>query len=460
MSKKITFGTDGVRNIAGTKLSANMAMQLGQAAALCLSKPEKERERPAVFVGKDTRRSCDMLEMALCAGLNSMGVDAVRLGVIPTPGVAYLTELFEGNAGVMVSASHNSFEHNGLKLFGLGGKKLSDRQQEIIEAMLERDDLDQYFKEGTEIGRYYYRHIGVQSYAEHLASLVKDDLSGLKVVIDAANGAANSVLGPLLELLKLNCTVIGNEPNGRNINAGCGSTCPETLAAEVVAQGADIGIALDGDADRIIAVDENGGIVDGDQLLAIFGFDYKQRGLLRGNTIVGTVASNMGLHRFCEQNDIQLICTPVGDRHVMACMAEEGLLVGGEQAGHIILMDYAETGDGLLVGLQLLSVMVRTGKKLSELAAVMQKYPQVSKNLNVSEWTRSSFSDQAAYISELHEMKRLLGADGRILVRASGTEPLLRVMVEAPTPEMAERFAGKMADLLIRIDKEGQDMML
>ncbi|NLT57410.1 MAG: phosphoglucosamine mutase [Clostridiales bacterium] len=451
----IQFGTDGVRGVAGAGLTCDTALKLGQAAARCLAKSEGTGHK--MLVGKDTRHSCDMLEAALVAGICSMGADVVRLGVIATPGVAVLTERYGACAGFVISASHNPYEHNGIKLFGESGRKLSDEQQQDIEALLSEQALVPHYRTGTEIGR--VEEMDRQADEDYVAFLEKAadvDLSHLSVIIDAANGAAYQTARLLAERLGLSATFLGVEPNGANINLDCGSTAPKRLVEAVRAQRADIGIALDGDADRIIAVDERGNLVDGDQLLAIFAEDYRKRGLLRGNTIVGTKISNLGLHKYCSERGIRLICTDVGDRYVLARMLEDSLLLGGEQAGHIILRDYIETGDGQLVGVRLLSLLARSKKPLSQLASVMERYPQITINTKVSDETKKRYAKHPRYLEEREAVEEALKQNGRLLVRPSGTEPVLRVMVEAKTLEQAEAMAKRVAAVLQAIDESAR----
>ena len=375
------FGTDGIRGVVGENLTADLAFRTGKAIAAVL-KEEKGR-KPVITIGKDTRISSDMLESALIAGICSVGGDVMPFGVLPTPAVAYLTVLKGADAGIVISASHNPYEHNGIKVFNEKGYKLPD----AIEEQVEEKILTDIYPAAThgEIG--VLRHGLRQSreaYIDHLAGTIEGDLSGLRVLVDCSNGASSATAPELFGRFRCFCDFIHREPDGVNINDHCGSTHLDDLAQKVVAGGYDIGVAFDGDADRCLLVDEQGGVIDGDKVLAVCGSDMKRRGKLSGGTIVATVMSNLGLHEFCRENGVGLVCTSVGDRNVLEKMNECGYKLGGEQSGHTIFTDYATTGDGQLTALQFLDVLARSGKKASELASVCPQYPQVLLNVAVS----------------------------------------------------------------------------
>jgi phosphoglucosamine mutase len=435
----LRFGTDGVRGEAGVELTAELAVALGRAAVRVFG-------TGAPFViGRDTRRSGPMLGAALTAGITSEGGDVAWAGVLPTPAVAFLGQR-DGCPAAMISASHNPWGDNGIKFFAPGGRKLDDATEARIEAELD-SVLHGSPGRGTPIGDVSTVEEPVGAYAEHLwATLEGRRLDGLTVAVDCANGAASVAGFWVLHRLGAKVDVSSAEPDGTNINAGCGSTHPESLQRRVVALGADLGLAFDGDADRLIAVDEGGRLVDGDHLLAIAALDLRARGLLHHDTVVATVMANLGFRRAMADHGIRIVETPVGDRYVLEALAAEGLALGGEQSGHIIYADSATTGDGLLSGLMLLDVMARSGRRLSDLASVVTKFPQVLRNVRVTD--RSGLESAAGFWSEVRKAEAALGSAGRVLVRPSGTEPLVRIMVEAATAAEAQDYAERLVTAL------------
>ncbi len=437
------FGTDGARGIANTELTCELAMQIGRAAALVLTKHQSRK--PKILIGRDTRISSSMLEAALVAGLCSVGADAELIGVIPTPGVAYLVSRYEADAGIMISASHNPVEFNGIKLFSSTGYKLSDDIEQEIEALILDNPQDIPLKEGTELGRVYRRRSAPFDYINHICASIDGDLKGIKVAVDCANGSASTTADKLFENLGAEAIVFHAEPDGTNINKDCGSTHIESLTKFVKIHECQLGVAFDGDADRCLAVDENGNVVDGDQMIAIFADYMKKEGTLAKDTAVVTVMSNLGFFRFAENNDIHAVATKVGDRYVLEEMLKEGYNIGGEQSGHIIFSDYATTGDGQLSAVKLLSIIKATGKPLSELADVMEQYPQVMVNVNVSNDKKEFLNTDSDIQKAIQEAGNTLGKDGRILVRASGTEPLIRVMAEGKDHRLIQQFADRIA---------------
>ena len=441
------FGTDGIRGVANETLDAKLAYRVGQAAAISLC--DDSGTKPTVVIGKDTRISSDMLEGALVAGLTACGCNAILLGVVPTPAVAYLTIYLHADAGVVISASHNPYEHNGIKVFNEKGYKLPD----AIEEQVEEKILTDIYPAAThgEIG--VLRHGLRQSreaYIDHLAGTIEGDLSGLRVLVDCSNGASSATAPELFGRFRCFCDFIHREPDGVNINDHCGSTHLDDLAQKVVAGGYDIGVAFDGDADRCLLVDEQGGVIDGDKVLAVCGSDMKRRGKLSGGTIVATVMSNLGLHEFCHENGVGLVCTSVGDRNVLEKMNECGYKLGGEQSGHTIFADYATTGDGQLTALQFLDVLARSGKKASELASVCPQYPQVLLNVAVSHerGVKDAIMASDALSAAIAEEEGKLSGEGRVLVRPSGTEALIRVMVEAKTEQIALLAAENLVNVI------------
>jgi phosphoglucosamine mutase len=438
----LRFGTDGVRGIANEELTVELVTALGRAAVRVLG------SEPGFVVGRDTRRSGPMLEAALVAGVCAEGADALLAGVVPTPAVAFLASE-RGAAAAVISASHNPFADNGVKLFAPGGRKIGEALENRVEhelAVLAGADPGPG-PGGNGVGVASEHRGGVDAYVEHLVGALDGRrLDRLRVVLDCANGAAFRTAGAALRLLGAEVEVINAEPDGVNINAACGSTYPDALRAAVSEAGADVGLALDGDADRVIAVDEKGAVVDGDQMLAIAAIDLSDRGLLRGDAVVTTVMSNLGLERALAPYGIELVRTPVGDRNVLEELERRHLLLGGEQSGHVIDLAHAGTGDGTLTGILLLDTMARRRVPLSELASVMTHVPQVLRNVEVPD--TSSLSGDTAFWNRVRAMDDELGNNGRVLVRPSGTEPVVRVMVEATDEETAEEMAGRLVDLV------------
>ena len=442
------FGTDGIRGVVGENLTADMAFRVGQAIATVLE--EEKGSRPTLVIGKDTRISSDMLESALMAGICSVGGDVKPVGTIPTPAVAYLTVQERADAGIVISASHNPYEHNGIKVFSGQGYKLSDS----VEARIEEKILSQEpmkLRTRGEIGR---RHHGMRQlkrdYIDFVASTIESDLAGLKILADCANGAASATAPELFGRFKARTDFIHRDPDGVNINSHCGSTHLEDLAAAVVRGGYDIGVAFDGDADRCLLVDETGGVIDGDKVLAVCALDMKRRGKLNGNALVATVMSNLGLHEFCRNNGIDLLCTDVGDRNVLEKMLERDYRIGGEQSGHTIFTDVETTGDGEVTALQFLQVLARSGEKASSLVSCCAVYPQVLVNVEVphSGGVKEAIMASPALAEAVKQEEEALAGAGRVLVRPSGTEALIRVMVEAKTTQIAQAVADRLADFI------------
>lgn len=436
------FGTDGVRGEANVELTPELAFKLGRFGGYVLS--QHEEETPLVFVGRDTRISGEMLEHALIAGLLSVGIRVYKLGVIATPGVAYLVRTGKASAGVMISASHNPALDNGIKFFGGDGFKLDDDRELEIEALLDaaEDTLPRPSAQG--LGTVMEYPEGLRKYQEFLVS-TGVQLEVMHVVLDTANGAASTSARQIFADLGAHLTVIGENPDGLNINDGVGSTHPEHLQEKVKEVGAAIGLAFDGDSDRLIAVDENGEIVDGDKIMYIIGSYLSSKGLLEKNTIVTTVMSNLGFHKALDAKGIQKEITAVGDRYVVEEMRKSGYNLGGEQSGHVVIMDYNTTGDGQLTGVQLTKIMQETGKKLSELAAEVTIYPQKLVNIRVENSMKDKAMEVPAIREIIEKMEAEMAGNGRILVRPSGTEPLLRVMAEAPTHEEVDYYVDTIA---------------
>lgn len=422
------FGTDGVRGVANESLTCELAVKIGQAAAAVLGGNQKKR--PLVAVGMDTRISSDMLAGALSAGLCSSGADVLSLGVIPTPAVAYLVRKYHADAGVVISASHNSAEFNGIKIFSANGYKLPDELEEKIEDMILGDEKIHGEIIGADVGRIIPAENAHKDYVDYLRQTVSHTLDGLKIAIDCANGAASTTAPMLFEQLGAQCHILNADPNGVNINDNCGSTHMESLRKYVLNNSMDVGIAFDGDADRCLCIDEKGNEVDGDFIMAICASDMKKHGKLKKDTVIGTVMTNLGFIKFCQANGINFIPTKVGDRYVLEEMLLEDYKLGGEQSGHVIFGDCATTGDGELTALKVLSVMYRESEKLSELASVMKKYPQVMVNVKVSPEGKINFYTDSKVKSAIEKAKKSLGDTGRVVVRVSGTEPLIRVMAE------------------------------
>lgn len=422
------FGTDGARGIANSELTCELATDIGRAAAFVLT--EKKTEKPKVLIGKDTRVSSNMLEMALAAGLCSVGADVVLVGFVPTPAIAFLVKDREADAGIMISASHNPCEYNGIKIFDGNGYKLPDALEEEIEALVLDDMSPVEFPVGGDIGSVFMRYDYVDLYIDHLAESVDTDLNGLKIAIDCANGCASYTAERLFTRLGAEVHMMHNNPNGVNINAGCGSTHMDDLIDYVNGHDVDLGLAFDGDSDRCLAVDENGKLIDGDKMIAIFALDIKRRGALKDDTAVVTVMTNLGFKHFAEANGIRVMETKVGDRYVLEEMVKNDYKIGGEQSGHIIFKDYATTGDGQLSGAMLAAIMAKTGRSASSVSSVMTVLPQTLINIRAAGELKAKLDTDSEIIAAIEEVRKTLGSRGRILVRASGTEPLIRVMLE------------------------------
>lgn len=442
------FGTDGVRGVAGTELTIELAMKLGQAGAYVLTR--EKAHQPTIIVGCDTRISGGMLANALMAGICSVGANAVYAGVVPTPAIAYLTRKHMVDAGVVISASHNPMEFNGIKFFNGEGYKLSDHLEDEIEALINNGMKDIKMPISSEIGTIRYRMDVREEYVRFMKRTVPVDLSGLKVVIDCAEGASHFTAVETLKGLGANLVPLHTDPDGTNINANCGSTHMDELRARVVFEKAHVGLAFDGDADRMLAVDELGNEVDGDQVMAIVGNYMKEQGTLKKNTIVATVMSNLGFFLMGEKKGIHIEQTKVGDRYVLENMLKNGFNIGGEQSGHIIFLDESTTGDGLLSGLHLLEVMVNTGKKLSELSQVMEVLPQALVNAKVPTHKKDKYMEYPEIAEAIMGLEKKFAGEGRVLIRPSGTEPLVRVMIEGKDQEMIEREAKQLAELITR----------
>ncbi|WP_017754727.1 phosphoglucosamine mutase [Calidifontibacillus oryziterrae] len=436
------FGTDGVRGVANSELTPELAFKLGRYGGYVLT---RDTATPKVLIGRDTRISGHMLEGALVAGLLSIGAEVMRIGVISTPGVAYLTKALGAQAGVMISASHNPVEDNGIKFFGSDGFKLSDDQEEEIEKLLDMEDTLPR-PTGGDLGQVNDYFEGGQKYLQFLKQTVDEDFSGIHVALDCAHGATSSLAPHLFADLEADISTMGTNPDGLNINDGVGSTHPESLAKFVLEKNADIGLAFDGDGDRLIAIDENGKIVDGDQIMYICAKYLHERGRLNKETIVSTVMSNLGFYKAIEALGINSVQTAVGDRYVMEEMRNSGYNLGGEQSGHIIFLDYITTGDGMLSAIQLVNIMKSTNKKLSELANEVEKFPQILKNVRVKERTLADANTKIQ--SVIAEVEQEMGENGRLLVRPSGTEPLIRVMAEAQTKELCEYYVDKVVKVV------------
>ena len=445
------FGTDGVRGLANREITVELALALSQGAAVVLGKGRfadgrrASGRRPVAVIARDPRVSGEFISAAVAAGLSSSGVDVYDAGVIPTPAAAFLIADFNADFGVMISASHNPAPDNGIKFFAVGGTKLPDIVEDRIEEALTQQKLA---PTGLEVGRIRRFADAEDRYVVHLLSTLETRLDGIHVVLDCANGAAAGLSPEVFTDAGAKVTVIGAEPDGYNINDGVGSTHLDVLAAAVLEHGADVGIAHDGDADRCLAVDAQGNIVDGDQIMAILAISMKQRGILKDDTLVATVMSNLGLRVAMEENGIKMLQTAVGDRYVLEALTEHGLSLGGEQSGHVIMTSHATTGDGILTGLQLVSEMARSKKSIAELASVMTVFPQVM--INVRDVDHHGLKANAAVASAVAEAEAELGDTGRVLLRPSGTEPMVRVMVEAAEQETAERIAQSLAEVVKR----------
>ena len=443
------FGTDGVRGVAGTELTIDLATKLGQAGAYVLTK--EKSHQPTIIVGCDTRISGGMLANALMAGICSVGANAIYVGVAPTPAIAYLTRKHKVDAGVVISASHNPMEFNGIKFFNGDGYKLSDELEDEIEALIKDDMKEIDFPIGPGIGKIDYRFDIVDEYVEFEKKTVPIDLSGVKIVIDCAEGASSYTSVKALKDLGADLVAIHTEPDGTNINANCGSTHMAELQARVVSEKANVGIAFDGDADRMLAVDENGKVVDGDEIMAICGNYLKSKGKLAKDTIVVTVMTNLGFTIMGKNQNINIEKTKVGDRYVLENMLANGYNLGGEQSGHVIFLDDNTTGDGLLSALHLLQVMVDTGKPLSELASVMEVLPQALVNAKVPNHKKESYMEYSDIADAIAELEKKFDGEGRVLIRPSGTEPLVRVMIEGKEQAVIDEEAHKLAELITKV---------
>lgn len=441
------FGTDGARGIANTEISCELAMKIGRATAMVLGENKGDRKLK-ILVGTDTRISADMLSSAIAAGFCSVGCDVLQLGVVPTPAVAFLVKEYSYDAGVMISASHNPCEYNGIKIFRSNGYKLPDEMEERIEAIILDEILPPPLKVGAQIGSITSGKNAVKDYIHHIESSAVAHFYGMRIAIDCANGSASETANELFRRLGAECTVFNCRPDGENINKNCGSTHIEILQKYVKDNGFDLGFAFDGDADRLLCVDEDGNLVDGDKIMAICAKAMKDQGRLNANTLVATVMSNMGLFQFCKKNNINCEKTKVGDRYVLERMLEKGFHIGGEQSGHVIFLDYATTGDGQLTAVQLLNVIRSTGKSLKELAAEIEIFPQVLKNVRVSSLGKLRLFEDKDIKIAIEEAEKELGENGRVLVRASGTEPLVRVMLEGKDEAQIERLCGQIAEIV------------
>lgn len=438
------FGTDGVRGIANKDLTNELAMKIGSAAATVLLE-ESKSAKPTVLIGKDTRASGDMLEAALTAGLCSVGCNVLSVGVVPTPAVAYLVGQYQCEAGIMISASHNPCEYNGIKIFQKTGYKLDDSIEDEIEQIILDNSREPSIKIGGDVGNRLFCKTAVNDYIEHVVSTTNVRFDGLSIALDCANGSASVCAKEIFTRLGAKCLMLSDTPDGTNINNNCGSTHPEELMKFVRDAKLDLGLAFDGDADRMLAVDENGILVDGDKVIAICAKRMKDEGRLAKDTAVVTVMSNMGFFKFCEENSISCAKTAVGDRYVLEKMLKDGYNIGGEQSGHVIFLDYATTGDGELSGVQLLETVVKSGKKLSELASIMNVYPQVLINVKVSPEGKQKYNNDEYIIAATQKAEMELMGDGRVLVRVSGTEPLVRVMLEGKDIDHITKLGNEIA---------------
>lgn len=441
------FGTDGVRGVAGSELTIELATKLGQAGAYVLTK--EQAHKPTIIVGCDTRISGGMLASALMSGICSVGANAIFAGVMPTPAIAYLTRKHKVDAGVVISASHNPMEFNGIKFFNGEGYKLSDALEDEIEALIANDMKEITLPTGSEIGKIEYRFDLIREYIDFMKKTVPVDLTGMKIVIDCAEGASYKTSVETLRELGAELVAIHTNPDGTNINSNCGSTHMEELQARVVYEKAAVGLAFDGDADRMLAVDENGKVVDGDEIMAICANHMKEKGTLKKDTVVVTVMSNLGFTLMGQERNLHIEKTKVGDRYVLENMLANGYNLGGEQSGHVIFLDDNTTGDGLLSALHLLQVMVDTGKPLSELAQVMEVLPQALVNARVPNHKKESFMEYPEIAGAIAELEEKFAGEGRVLIRPSGTEPLVRVMIEGKNQTQIEEEAKKLAELIM-----------
>ncbi len=442
------FGTDGARGVAITELTCETAMNIGRAAAMVLTKHKKNGERAKIIIGKDTRISSDILEAALMAGIMSVGADVELLGVVPTPAVAYLVKYYDADAGVMISASHNSVEYNGIKLFSGSGFKLPDEVENEIEALILDTPEKMVLSEGTAVGRMKYAENAADDYVKHILSTTDLSVKKLKVLIDCANGSASATAKDLFTRLNVDFDMIHAEPDGCNINEKCGSTHIDRICDTVKNGGYDLGVAFDGDADRCLAVNEKGEIVDGDKLIAIISKYMRDKGTLAKDTAVVTVMSNLGFHTYMKNNNLGTVCTAVGDRYVLEEMLKSGYNIGGEQSGHIIFLDHATTGDGQLTAVQLIKVLTETKTPLSVLTSGIEDHPQLLLNVKITEQSKGKWDKNEAILASIAEAERAMGSDGRILVRESGTEPLVRVMIEGKNKDDVDYWTNRIADVV------------
>lgn len=440
------FGTDGARGIANKELTCELATNIGRAAAYVLT--EKTTEKPVVLIGKDTRVSSNMLEMALAAGLCSVGADVVLVGFVPTPAIAYLVKERDADAGIMISASHNPCEYNGIKIFDGNGYKLPDSLEEEIESLVLDDMSPISFPTGGDVGSVFHRYDLIDNYIDHIVESVNADLTGMKIAIDCANGCASYTAEKLFKKLGAECYMMHDNPNGVNINLNCGSTHMDDLIDYVNGHDVDLGLAFDGDSDRCLAVDENGKLIDGDRLIAVFALDMKRNGTLTDDAAVVTVMTNMGFKLFAKENDIEVIETKVGDRYVLEQMIKHDYKIGGEQSGHIIFKKYATTGDGQLSGAVFASILAKSGKSASETASVMTVLPQTLKNISATPELKAMLNTDEDIKKAISDASDALGDRGRILVRASGTEPLIRVMLEGENIAEIKKIAKQVAAVI------------
>lgn len=445
------FGTDGVRGIANTELTAEVAYNLGRAGAYVLT---EGTHKPKILVGMDTRISGHMLEASLVAGILSVGAEAVSVGVIPTPAIAYLTRKYGADAGVMISASHNPVEYNGIKFFDNKGYKLSDELEDAIQNVIETNFEGVPTPVGGDLGRRYIEESAMEDYVEFAKSTVDVNLKGMKIALDCANGASYETAVDTFRALGAEVVVINNDPDGVNINKNCGSTHPEELMDYVVRKNCDLGLAFDGDADRCLAVDEKGNLINGDFIMVICAKYLKEHKLLKDNVLVTTVMSNLGLDIALEKEGIKSVKTKVGDRYVLEEMLKEGYKLGGEQSGHVIFLDFNTTGDGLITGLQLASIIKKSGKTLSQLASVMRELPQVLVNAKIPNDKKEIYKTDSEIVTEIKNIEEALHGCGRVLIRPSGTEPLVRVMLEGENQEEIDKMAHSLAKLIA--DKANQ----
>ena len=440
------FGTDGVRGVANEELTCELAFKIGKCAAHVLTGEIKHK--PKILIGKDTRISGDMLEAALTAGLCSVGAQVVLLGVIPTPAVAYLTRKYEADAGVVISASHNSAEYNGIKIFNSNGYKLNDDIEAHIERLILDDDSEISLPTGDDVGTVSRADTAVEDYVKFAKGTINCDLSGMRIAVDCANGASCTCATKVLAELGAEIYVVSNHPNGTNINLGCGSTHTEKFGEYVKNINVDIGLSFDGDADRLLVIDENGDLIDGDKIMMICASYLKEKGMLNKDTLVVTVMTNLGLILAAKEMGINTIQTNVGDRYVLEEMLKGGYSLGGEQSGHIIFLDHNTTGDGLVSALQLLSIVKGTGRKVSELADVFKTLPQATVNAKVKITNKYDYVKDEVIMSEIENLQQEFSDNGRVLIRPSGTEPFVRVMIEGPTQALVEQKAKYLAKLI------------